>query len=374
VAIDAAGDVAVAWHHTDYGTDPSTEQIAVALRRAGAGFGETQAFAGTAYRSPDLVADAQGTFTLGWGGADERVARGGIFVAERRPGAPAFGDAHVVAQTDAYDSEPELGGNRRGDAMISWQDGASLRPAGGSWGPPERIHTYGRVTSLLNERGDAAVTWSGPSLGGLFRPAGGAFGPPAGAPLVSPGGQGRPNAAGLDAFGTTMVLQAMDQDDRRRRLVGYLRHRHGPFGAAVDVSRMGDWTQDPVIATDQFGNGVVVYQRLDPETSATALDAVDYSATAPAVTALRAVDPGRFTFRLSEPARISLVVGRRGRGLARVTARLAAGRNELQTPPELEARLARPGRYLARLRAEGAGSHSPTVARLRFRVGATTRP
>lgn len=358
VAIGPDGTVAVAWHRTDYGAE--TYRTVAVLRTPGGAFTTPQPLADNS-EEPELAGDGHGRFTVAML-TDRRVA-----IAERGPGDGAFGPVRDVA-TGVGDDMASLAVNRRGDGLLSWGDGAVHRPAGGDWGPPERLETYGRTTSAVNERGDGLVTWSGPALHAQFRPAGGGFGPPAQTALRHGGSLSR-NAAGLDALGTAVVLQRIDDDDEpRRRFAGYLRHRHHPFAAPVDATPPGTHVLEPRFATDAFGNGLVAYAGYAVGQRDSHVAVVDYSATPPRVSELRASGPAEFRFRLSEPARVTLSVWRGRRPLGAVRSRAVPGVNRIVAPRRLRRRLAPGRRYVARLLARDAGRRLSRPLRVRFRV------
>jgi hypothetical protein len=370
VAIGPDGTVAVAWRQFDWSAAGDNRAFA-ALRAAGGGFGPPQLLA-EADRPPDLAQDANGTFTVALltdAGMSGSRPTGRIALAERQPGAPSFGPTRPVATSTAYDAEPELAVNRRGDGLVTWGDGAVHRPAGGAWGDPEPLHTWGRTTSALNERGDAMVTWPGPNLSAQFRPAGGAFGPVAHAPLRDPDSAVR-NAAALDARGTAVVLQRIDQRGRNRRLAGYLRFRDGPFAPPVDATPRGLWVLEPRFATDAFDNGVLAYSAYLPgNADRGAVAVVDYSASPPRLSDVVALPGAAFRFRLSEPARVRLSVWRGRTALGGTRSRAGAGVNRMAAPAALRRRLTPGRRYVARLRAYDAGRRASRTVAVRFRAG-----
>ena len=121
------------------------------------------------------------------------------------------------------------------------------------------------------------------------------------------------------------------------------------------------------VASDAFGNGVVVFTGPTDE-ARSVVRAVDYSATPPELSGVRAVGSAGFRFRVSEPSRVAMSLWRGRRRIATLRARANAGVNRIRARRSIRRRLAPGTRYAARLRAFDAGRRGSRVVRLRFRA------
>jgi hypothetical protein len=158
--------------------------IVAALRPAGAAFGAPGFVSGVASGYPDglslprIAVGADGTAAAVW----VRVT-GGWRRAEAAllaPGATAFGPPELVSPSGHNVAAPDVALDARGNVVAVWQraDGrggtaieAATRPAGGDWGPPQRLSPPGpRVFTprvAAGGPGAAIVVWTRARRGGL---------------------------------------------------------------------------------------------------------------------------------------------------------------------------------------------------------------
>jgi hypothetical protein len=272
---------------------------------------------------------------------------------------------------------PQIVANDRGDALAVWNGSGTpgpgslfpdrvdmaQHPAGGDWSAPVRIDRGGspmRATAAINARGDAVVAWSGgQDVTTSFRPAGDAFGPAFFAPVRDGAIDEMPLA--LDALGVTLAVRRVETQGSEH-IAALLRRRDARPETDVTVSPPGIPVNVPTVATDPFGNGVVVWSAVGNANGA--IEAATYSALAPAVDELR-VGAREFRFRASEPANVRLTVrNARGRSATQTTvARPAA--NHIAFAARVRRLLRAKGRYTVTVRTRDAG---PTTGTLRFRI------
>ncbi|MDP1848130.1 MAG: hypothetical protein Q8K79_10095 [Solirubrobacteraceae bacterium] len=339
-------------------------------------------------RGAQLAAGPGGTLHALWVAETSELGRpatSAAFTAEASPGsgfgAPRRLSDPALTAGNGYVT-PQLVANRRGDLLAAWAGSppfsgpfqtradVATRPAGGDWsaagdvaGPHKAVLS---VSPVLNDRGDAVVSWGNLShVETIFRPAGGAFGGLFNTQVVaSPDFDGM--AVALDALGIALIV--------RRQVVGHaggpgrihvlLRARAEVPGPDIPVSGVEEAISSPAIATDPFGNGIVVWSSGG---SARPVTAVAYSATAPVVARVRA-GSRELRFRANEPANVRITVRRdvRHGKSATQTAVARPGANNVRYVSKVRALLRRKGRYVATIRARDAGPRSATV-KLRFR-------
>lgn len=283
-----------------------------------------------------IGADGTGRLTAMWPGAPNGTPPSAprvIWVAERAPGAPTFGPKQALSdpRVDASDNSrrPELRVNARGDALVVWYGGylgaaptrVALRPAGEGWRAAEDVPAPDGVLQTfpaLDERGDVAVGYSGfAGVAGRLRPAGGAFGPLTASARPAQSGA---LAAALDAEGTLIMLRATQG---RRELALDLRDRVGTWSGPVPATTPGVKASGGTLATDAYGNGVILWTATANGTDA--LLASSYSAAPPALTAV-SLTTRTLRLRAAEPARLALTATAGRRSAKQTTAALPAGR------------------------------------------------
>jgi hypothetical protein len=380
LALAADGTVVVGYMDSDRAAD--ADRAIAAIRPPGGPFGAAQVLARRVIAPPAIAADGIGHLYALWPATPQGAApRAGriAYVAEAGPGA-GFGPPRALSDPalDASNGAalPQLAANRAGTVVAMWNGGhpgelfpsrvdVALREAGGPWPAPQRVSTGGmamRATVALNDRGDAVVAWPNlPFLVSAFRPAGGSFGAPAGG-FGAPGSMEEMPMA-IDALGVTLIVRRVDEQFRER-IAAVLRRRDAAPAAEVDISPRGTVVSSPAVATDPFGNGLVVWTA--PGAGGGAVNAAAYSALAPAVAQLR-VGSREFRLRVTEPARIRITVRRGAKGRsASQTAVVRAGVSKLAFVANVRRLLRRPGSYSATIRTRDAGPLAGTVG-IRFR-------
>jgi hypothetical protein len=309
-----------------------------------------------------------------------------VLVAEARPGTgwgpprrlsdPAFTAGQHPNLT------PQLVVNRRGELIAAWADGppdysyanraeVAIRRAGGDWSAPTELagplKSVRSVSPAINDAGDTSVVWGGVShIETAFRPAGASFGSPwnTQSPVST---DVEAMTTGIDALGVTLIVHrvfASGSTDGPGQMVALLRPRDRAPQPDVPISAVETAIQEPSLATDPFGNGVVVWTSHGQPRPVTA---VAYSALPPLVAGVRA-GSAELRFRSSEPAKLRITVRRdvpRGRS-ATQTAVARAGANKVRYASRMRALLRRPGRFVATIRARDAGPRSATI-KVRFR-------
>jgi hypothetical protein len=381
LALGADGTAAVGFRDADRAAD--SDRAIVAMRPPGGPIGPAQVLGRRAISPPELAADGLGRLHALWPatppGAPANAARL-AYVAEALPGT-SFGPPRAISDPalDASNgaAAPQLAANRAGAVIAIWNGGrpgqlfpdrvdVALRPAGGDWPVPQLVSRPGasalRATAALNDRGDAVAAWTvGDSIATAFRPAGGAFGSQFDASVPVASIEEMPMA--IDALGVTLIVRRVDaQHDER--IGALLRRRGGAAENDVDVSRRGIPVSPPAVATDPYGNGLVVWTALGPGNGSVV--AAAYSALPPVLDGLR-VGTRQFRFSVSEAARLRITVKRSGRGAAASqTAVVRAGAARLTFTNAVKRALRRPGRYTATIRTRDAGPRAGTV-KIRFR-------
>lgn len=199
-----------------------------------------------------------------------------VQAAVRPPGGEWSGPKDLSVPTeDSAIAPPHMAMNAEGDAVAVWtrNDGtedlveAALRPAGGTWGAPQRLSEVGEDSGFaevaIGAGGDAVATWFWNDAGVgtaqvSVRPAGGSWSERKN--LSEPGeGLSHPaiDAAGnatvvwRGGIGLTWVIRAAS------------RPAGGDWGATQLLSASGASAEDPQVAMDAAGNAVAVWRRWD---------------------------------------------------------------------------------------------------------------
>lgn len=112
--------------------------------------------------------DARGDAMVVWGEEAPTGGRSAIWV-RNRPAGHRWGTARAIP--GAHGGTPSLAIDKRGDALVTWQDNrgieAATRPAGGSWQKPYTVSAQEHADpgvvdgglAALDAQGDAMVTW-----------------------------------------------------------------------------------------------------------------------------------------------------------------------------------------------------------------------
>lgn len=218
VAAAPDGRVAVAWNQSE-GRD-TVVRAAVGTLSGGLADPVTLSAPGEGAHDARVALTPAGTALVAWAGSDGGHAR--VRLAE-----VAAGVAHAPATLSAPGADatdPRLAVDADGTAVVAWRRGAdgaarvqaTVRPPGGP--------------------AQAAADLSAPGAG-------------AAEPAIAVDGAGRAAVAWRRAEGTDPRVQVAVRDPGRA------------FAGAVDVSTRGTVVDDPGVALDGAGNGVVVWRR-----------------------------------------------------------------------------------------------------------------
>jgi hypothetical protein len=332
--------------------------------------------------TPVVAADGLGGLHVMWTGAPNDGSSRHVVLYVADAGSDGrFGPARELSEPDQdVDSAtaPKLIANRRGDVLAAWEGRApadyvhppgtggrieaSVRSAGGDWSAPKVFSSDAsswaeRATAALDDRGDALVVWTSGILAlGSVRPAGGDWGPV----NFAFAGQNAVDEmpAALDAGGTGLVTAAVaGPGGATNKIVAYVVPPGGKFEPPVTVSSDNDRVSRPNVATDSFGNGLVVWlrgpARTTPSGEPSTVFAAGYSAQPPAVAAFRASKTA-FTLRSSEPARVTLTVSGRHRHVTQ-RSRVHRGANSVAFGKNVRGLLGHHGRFRATVQARDVG-------------------
>jgi hypothetical protein len=245
LAMDGAGDALLAWHELDFGP---ANFVRAAYRPAGPstepGFGPAALLSepGDSPGDPSAAVDSSGNGVVAFYSASgtQRVQ------AAFRPKAQgSFNAATAVSDAGVNSSQPAVAFGPGGDAFLVWNEyhGTATppsnaieeahAPAGGPFGSPQQISTAG-VNSYI--------------------------------PRLGVDGQDRPAVQWIvsDAAGNNEFVQAAS------RVAG-----QGPFSAPASLSLPGDFNASgddldtglPTLSVNSSGQGVAVWQGVDPTSS-----------------------------------------------------------------------------------------------------------
>jgi PKD repeat protein len=195
-------------------------------------------------------------------------------IASVRPAGGVFGPTQTLSDAGEDSQAPDVAIDAHGDALAVWlrYDGsdervqAAYRPAGGAFGTPQTLSEAGVEATgprvAMNGAGEAVVVWS-VMLGGKEEiqaaPAapGGAFGTPVnltGFSVVA----SVPQVA-LDSHGDAIAVWD-GYDGTNIRIEDAIRAAGGGFGAAQFLSPAGSNADTPQVAFDAAGNALAVWR------------------------------------------------------------------------------------------------------------------
>jgi len=320
-------------------------------------------------------------------GAPGTTRLSAVNVAEARPGttwgpAGRLSDPAWTSGDGGSGGLPQIVANRRGELIATWADSVpgsnffqsraevAVRRAGGGWSAPQELagpfKVVRSVSPAINDAGDAVVSWGDLShVETTFRPAGGRFGGRLNTQVpASPDLEGM--AIGLDALGVTLIVrrQVVGNTEGPGQMFALVRRRDANPEPDIAISAVEQAISSPAIATDPFGNGVIVWTSRGGSQPVTA---VAYSALPPLVARVRA-GSRELRFRASEPAKMRISVRRdvrRGKSASQ-TAVAKPGANKVRYSSRMRKLLRKKGRYVATIRTRDAGPRSSTI-KVRFR-------
>ena len=207
-----------------------------------------------------------------------------------------FGAPTTLSSADRpAQGAPVLAGSRFGELVAAWRSAGAvdtaIRPASGGWlpGGPVATGEGGDLRAAVGDGGAAAV---------------------AGAAGLSPPGRWRLHPArahlgarglGVDVAGGTILTRIAEDG-----LVANLREAAGTLGRDVRVNLRETGVTGGAVATDLYGNAVVVY---DSKELANPVSTASYSRAAPKLDKMQLRKTG-LRVDLSEPARLNVTVRR----------------------------------------------------------------
>ena len=362
-----------------------------------------------AYRilGPDAAIDAAGNVTVAWRKADDDSGTTQVLTATAPPGgefsAPQALDAPRYHDNTSY---VRVVANARGDSLVAWgvvPDDAprggpmtsqlvhsSFRLAGGEFAPIERVEVADiqhrglyRWDIAMDGDGNTTVAWSNARAGGrAFRPAAGPWGQ--GEPLQ--GFALEPTVA-VDGRGTATIAYVERVADELGRPSGSLhlmalrKPRGARFGKPQQLAT-SKHIYGPDSASDALGNTIVVWAHQErfawgPDRRENGIGSAIWDAAAPSVTDFDLDPEGEstpapeFDFALSEAATVSVSIERTARlrfvRIARLKARSARGAGTVAIGPKVEKKLRASGSYRATIVARDSAGRTSKPRRLRFR-------
>lgn len=374
-----APDGAVLVSYTDSDSRSDDVRAVTALRRPDGTWTEPQVLDSGVYGDPTVAADVTGLHVL-WavpphGGSNNRIRV--LYTADASSDGH-FGEPQMVSEPDRDAVNggrgPQFVANRRGDLLVAWgaewfssQVEAAFRPAGGAWQQPrvlsDGVPNSQRPTAALDDRGDALVAWTdGTYAWARFRPAGGAW-KPASSSFARQGTIDIMPAA-LDPDGNGLMVSAVARSvGTVDTIAGFELPRDGKLAPATTIDTGTDPVSLPQVATDPFGNGLVVWLTgRDNEPSQ--LRTASYSGRPPAITVFRA-RRAAFVVRASEPSRVTVTVRGRHHSVSE-RARIRRGATTLPFGRTVRALVRHHGRYRATIRARDPGPRASRPRTITF--------
>jgi hypothetical protein len=298
VAVNAAGEVAVAWvqKDPDSALDPDQFFVEASVRPAGGSFSVPAVVSpspltpGDGATGPGVALDGAGDVFVVWEYFD-----GTDHLVQAAVGSPGGGFAPPLSLspggTDAF--SPQVAADAGGDATAVWtqSDGAdfivqaSTRPAGGSFSAPGGLSEAG-VDALAPEiamtpSGAATVAWTLSSgsetlLQAVARAAGGSFSPLE--DVSTPGESALFPDLAMNAGGDAAIAWSgsVGGEDVVRASI---RPDGGSFSPPLAISATGSGFFHPALALDEAGDATAVWTRSDGSNEIA--QAAGYDADAP---------------------------------------------------------------------------------------------
>lgn len=407
--VDGAGNVTVLMHEyetrsTETNTsEPVAEHLWAVTHFADGRVGAPQRVAtAQEIEGMDIATDAAGRLTVGW---RETADTGAGFAVKVATGSPegGFGEPRTLVEPRKEQGDVRVAASQAGDVLVVWGSAlnydpgagyqpffaavphSSFKPAGGDFGPVERIegipqHLVGmyRWDLAIDRAGNAAVAWSNARGGGVgYRPRTGAWSHEALGgfslePTITFDGKGTATAAYVEA-GTA--------SSKERKVLAVRRARgDSEFGPPAELAR-GKHFFGPDSAADPLGNTIVVWSHQErwgwsSEQTERGIGSAIWDAKAPGVTDLELDPTGEdapapeFDFGLTEAATVSVTVEKVGRKtvkLGRVKGRSARGDGAVDIKPALAEKLRTKASYRATIVARDSSGRSSKPRRLLFK-------
>jgi hypothetical protein len=259
VAIDARGDIVVAWDTFVYARQITF--VSGIRRVAGHGWDRAVRLSSSAYGADNEGASAAigggGQALVMWQRSSDDDDTSWIMISRRDRGARQWRPPAVVAGEQGY-ADPKLVMNGRGDALASWTDAqyegvnpyvvAGFRPFGGVWHYRFFRHRhlgYTAANPALDPLSTAGLAWARADVRVSERPPGGSWEAPQ---VVSSAGQaGFPDIA-MNRAGA-MVLWSSSAQGPGPLWASY-RPRGRGWKSPTDISGSFSVREDPSIAAD----------------------------------------------------------------------------------------------------------------------------
>ena len=226
---------------------------------------------GVSGSTPRIASDGAGNIVAVWRDLD--AGSSSIRAAFRPPGG-TWSSAQRISEPAAATESPKLAMDKLGNAVAVWQRSsghdsivqAAIRPAGGSWSPPQDLSApgvsafnadvglkAGQITAvwMVMSGRQTAVEASSRTVGGSWSPAVTISGPVgnASAPVVAVNDEGAALAAWRWSDGAFLVIQAA------------ARSKAGVWSTAEVLSGPGRSASQPMISMDANGNALVAWLR-----------------------------------------------------------------------------------------------------------------
>lgn len=350
----------------------------------------------------DIATDAAGHLTAAW---RETSGGGAGFAVKVASGSPegGFAEPRTLFEPRKEQGDVRVAASPAGDVLVAWGSAlnydpsagfqpffaavphSSFKPAGGDFGPTERIegipqHLQGmyRWDLAIDRAGNAAIAWSNAHGGGVgYRPRTGrwtseALGAFSLEPTITFDGKGTATAAWVEA-GTA-------QSKERKVLAARRARGDSGFGPPAELAR-GKHFFGPDSAADPLGNTIVVWSHQErwawsPDQTERGIGSAIWDAKAPSVTDFELDPTGEdapapeFDFGLNEAATVTVTVDRVGRKavrLGKLKGRSARGDGAVDIAPALADRLRTKASYRATIVARDSSGRSSKPRRLTFR-------
>lgn len=290
LAVDAAGDAAVAWTNLAAGQSV----VEVVTKPAGGHWSESRRLSapGEEAQSPPQVAiDQAGDVTVVW--SDESQFPHQLHGVDK-PAGGEWSEPESISPPGDDAREPQLAVDRSGEAFVAWCSGCgrsnyggvvrvATRVPGGSWSAPQDLSLFTRTARApriaVDPAGDVTAAWYYKSSGRVqsaYQPAGGAWGNSV--PLSEEGAEVKsPPVIAIDAGGDAIIAWEASVRD-----VGFVpiaqaavRPRGSGWGSPANLGPPGGGSWEPLAAAiDSAGNGLVAWRAAHEG----GLRAVDYLA------------------------------------------------------------------------------------------------
>ncbi len=288
VAMDAAGDVFVAFRKSDGSSNLAT----VATRLVGGSFAiQTLSATGQTIFDPAIAAGTNGDAIAVWQRSDGTHDR---IDAAIRGSSGTFAQGVHISDSTVDASLPQVAVDGSGNAVAVWQQAnrieAAVRPAGGAFGTPVPISAAGQNAGepqiAMDSQGNATAVWDRSDgtktiAQASTRPAGGTF--PAADSLSLTGQNALIPQVAVNPAGDVFVVWKRS-DGTNTRIQQAVKHAGGSFGPATEISAAGKNADLPYVAADHQGNAAAIFVRSDGSNNLATV--AGYDSAGPALTLL----------------------------------------------------------------------------------------